>query len=134
MGSIDKQRYAFIKRCAYTVFLLENPNGDQDSVDCSEQKQIILNNLNDQEKQIFLNTIKCPYDIDLYDSLFKNKLSKECIEKTCDFFGIDEELLLQKSREYLEYSYLKLTHSFCDEKFSNYAMEISNSWNHKTRK
>lgn len=60
---------------------------------------------NDEFKQIFLNTILCPYDLEICQYIDNHKLDEVTALSVCDMFKITNEVFQQKTVEYIKYHF-----------------------------
>ena len=129
MRKEDLSRYMSVKRTAYCIFLLENPQISNlgTGKDCSFEKQRLLEGLSETEKQIFVDTLTFPYDLALFKELCK-KSSLANVEATLKNFSIDKQLYERKWHEYAVHSYGSLVEGSIDIKFSDFSLKLEEMW------
>lgn len=129
MTKEELKHYTALKRAGYIFYLLEKNNDQIHDANIIEsyqiQKKVLLESLSPSDVKIFLNTISFPYDLSLYKYLEHQKLSSNVSAHTCEYFGLSDELLEEKMKEYIKYSYLDLVNNNIDSKFSSFAIKIS---------
>ena len=101
---LKTKEYALLKEYAYEMCLkdIANPNSNNmDKFGDAIHKEFNSNQID----KIYKNTVEFPYDYELFIYLRNKQLNAATLALAEEDFGISEELLLAKIKEYVEYNF-----------------------------
>lgn len=115
----NNERYIEVKKKAYLVSTIGSEEG--------KKLFSMIDNLSDEERIIFNNTISFPNDLDLYDDTFYEQASAEFIQSILDKYNISADLLKAKMKEYITYHFKDIYEEKYDPKFNELVDSFSNN-------
>lgn len=93
---LDKKSYAKLKMFSYNLYF----NFGSEYLDADSEPMVsLLEKYSDFEKQIVINTLRCPYDIELYNFMWNKKMDDASIKLCADTFGISKDVIVEKITE-----------------------------------
>lgn len=132
MEKSKSSHYISLKKVAYSFYLLEKENFQTDDpqivAEYNNKKKRFLKLISSKDAEIFSNTLKFPFDLELCQSLFNSNLSEQKLLAIADEFEIEMDFLAKKIREYIEYSYLALVQNNIVPEFTRVVNMLSNEW------
>lgn len=93
---LDKKSYAKLKMFSYNLYF----NFGSEYLDADSEPMVsLLEKYSDFEKQVVINTLRCPYDIELYNFMYDRKIDDASIKLCADTFDISKDVIIEKITE-----------------------------------